>query len=270
MAQTSPLMPAVFVGHGSPMTAFEQNPYVDAWRALGQRLPRPRSILVISAHWYAQGTAVTSSARQKTIHDFYGFPPELYEFRYDAPGSPELAARTAALLAPVPVVGTDRWGLDHGAWTVLMHAYPKADIPVIQLSVDGTQPPQFHLELGRRLAPLREEGVLVMGTGNIVHNLRLYDRTGRAPPDPRAERFRKEIQARIKAHDHQGLANFMDIGPEAQLAQPTPDHFLPLLYIAGLQRDDEDPEFITDVTEGVGVDMTTVLLGAGAMAEVAA
>ena len=268
MAQPD-LMPAVFVGHGSPMTAFERNPYVEAWRALGERLPRPKSILVISAHWYTQGTAVTSPPRQKTIHDFYGFPEELYRFRYDAPGAPALAARTAALLAPTPVAQTDRWGLDHGAWTVLMHAYPAADIPVIQLSVDGTQPFRFHYEVGQRLMPLRAEGVLVMGTGNIVHNLRLYDRTGRSPPNPMAERFRKEIQARFRAHDHQGLIDFMDIGPEAQLAQPTPDHFLPLLYIAGLQRPDEDPEFITDVTEGGGVDMTTVLLGAPALAEAA-
>ena len=270
MTHSPSLMPTVFVGHGSPLTAFEDNPYVEAWADLGRRLPRPKAILMISAHWYTKGTAVTSASRQKTIHDFYGFPEALYRFRYDAPGSPELASRTAALLAPTSVLQTESWGLDHGAWTVLMHAYPGAEVPVVQLSIDGTQPAQAHVEMGRRLAPLREEGVLVIGTGNVVHNLRLYDRTGQAPPNPLAERFRKTVRAQLEAHDHEGLARFMEMGPEAQLAQPTPDHFLPLLYIAGLQRPDEAPEFITEVTMGAGVDMTTVLFGAPALEAAAA
>jgi 4,5-DOPA dioxygenase extradiol len=254
-------MPAAFVGHGSPMTAFEENPYVEAWKALGERLPRPEAIVVISGHWYTQGTGVTAQARQRTVHDFYGFPEALYRFRYEAPGDPALAARVGELLAPTPVAQTDRWGLDHGAWTVLMHMYPDADVPVIQLSMDRTQPPERHYELGRRLAPLREEGVLVMGTGNIVHNLRLYDRSGQAPPNPMAEGFRRTVQGWLREHDHQRLVRWTDLGEPARLAQPTPDHFLPLIYVAALQREDEAPEFITEVTEGGGVDMTGVVFG---------
>jgi 4,5-DOPA dioxygenase extradiol len=243
------------------LTAFEDNPYVHAWRELGQALPRPRAILVVSGHWFTDGTQVTSSARQRTIHDFYGFPEPLYRFHYDAPGDPQLADRVVELLQPVPVIKSERWGLDHGAWTVLMHMYPDADVPVVQLSMDRTKPPEWHFELGRRLAPLREEGVLVMGTGNIVHNLRLYDRTGTAPPNPMAEGFRKSVQQWLVDHDHDRLVRYADLGAPAKLAQPTPDHFLPLIYVAGLQQADEQPTFLTEVTEGGGVDMTTVVFG---------
>ena len=259
-------MPAAFVGHGSPMTAFEEaNPYVAAWRDLGRRLPRPKAILVISGHWYQPGVAVTAMDRPPTIHDFYGFPEQLYRFRYEAPGSPELAARAAALLAPSPVAQTDRWGLDHGAWTVLMHAFPEADIPVVQLSLDRRLMPRQHYELGARLKPLRDEGVLVMGTGNIVHNLGIYDRSGRAPPNPVAEGFRRKVTAAFQAHDHAALIAALD-DPAARIAAPTPDHFLPVLYVAALQDSDEAPTFISEVTEGGGVDMTTVVLGAERLA----
>ena len=253
--------PAVFVGHGSPLTAFEDNDYVKAWRALGERLPRPKAVLCISAHWLTRGPCVTAMDRPPTVHDFYGFPEALYRFHYDAPGSPALAARAGEVLAPTQVQPSQRWGLDHGAWTVLMHMYPDADVPVVQLSVDATLPPAAHLELGARLAPLREEEVLVMGTGNIVHNLAIYDRSARAPPNPVAEGFRKAVQAKLRAHDHAGLAASLDGSPAARLAQPTPDHFLPLLYVAGLQRPDEAPAFLTEVTEGGGVDMTSFVLG---------
>ena len=261
MTDKSKPMPAVFVGHGSPLTAFQDNPYVDAWRDLGQRLPKPRAILAISGHWYVDGTAVTAMPVPPTIHDFYGFPQELYRFHYQASGSPALAEEIATLAGPTDVTLTRRWGLDHGTWTVLMHAYPKADIPVVQLSLDGRKTPAEHYDLARRLAPLRDDGVLVMGTGNIVHNLRLYDRSGAAPSNPAAERFRREVQARLIAHDHQGVIDYLDIGPEARLAAPTPDHFLPLVYIAALQREDEAPAFFTEVTEGGGVDMTSVVFG---------
>ncbi len=261
MTQSAGSMPAVFVGHGSPFTAFEDNPYVRAWGDLGRRLPRPKAILVISGHWYIQGTATTAMERPPTIHDFYGFPEAFYRFHYDAPGSPALAARAAELIAPIEVAQTQRWGLDHGAWTVLMHMYPEADIPVVQLSLDGLKSPREHYELGRRLMPLRDEGVMVMGTGNIVHNLRIYDRTGTAPPNPVAEGFRKTVQDQLRRHDHQGLIDYQAIGPAARLAAPTPDHFLPLLYVAALQREDEAPDFLTEVTEGGGVDMTTVVFG---------
>lgn len=262
MTGVSGRMPAVFIGHGSPLTAFEQNPYVEAWRKLGRRLPRPKAILAISAHWYVPGVAVTAMERPPTIHDFYGFPEPLYRFHYEAPGSPALAARTAEILAPLEVVQSQRWGLDHGSWTVLMHAYPDADVPVVQLSVDRTRPPAEHYEIGRRLAPLRDEGVLVMGAGNIVHNLRIYDRSGRSPPNPMAVGFRERLQEGFRAHDHQALVAMLDADPAASLAAPTPDHFLPVLYVAGLQGPDETPEFLTPVTEGGGLDMTCVLVGA--------
>ena len=264
MADNSRTMPTVFVGHGSPLTAFQDNPYVEAWRQLGEALPRPRAILAISAHWFVEGTAVTAMASPPTVHDFYGFPESLYRFRYPAPGSPDLALRAAELARPVEVLQSQRWGLDHGAWSVLMHLYPDADIPVVQLSLDGLKSPAEHYDLGKRLAPLRDEGVLVMGTGNIVHNLGLYTRDPDTPANPLAEGFRLEVQARLRAHDHQGLIDYQDIGPGARLAAPTPDHILPLLYIAALQRDDEEPAFLTEVTEGGGVDMTSVVLGASA------
>jgi 4,5-DOPA dioxygenase extradiol len=262
MTDQAQRMPAVFIGHGSPLTAFEENPYVQAWRELGQTLPRPKAILAISAHWYVPAVAVTAMERPPTIHDFYGFPEPLYRFLYEAPGSPALAARTAELLQPLEVVQSQRWGLDHGAWTVLMHAYPDADIPVVQLSIDRSKSPAEHYEIGRRLAPLREEGVLVMGAGNIVHNLRIYDRSGRSPPNPAAVGFRERVQAFFRTHDHEGLVAMLGEDPAAQLAAPTPDHFLPVLYVAGLQRPDEDTSFLTAVTEGGGVDMTCVVLGA--------
>ncbi|MEI9965789.1 MAG: 4,5-DOPA dioxygenase extradiol [Caulobacteraceae bacterium] len=262
MSDNPHTMPAVFVGHGSPMTAFEDNPYVTSWRTLGERLPRPRAILAISAHWYIDGAAVTAGDQPETVHDFYGFPEALYRFRYPAPGSPALASRVIELLAPEPVTASDRWGLDHGAWTVLMHAFPKADVPVVQLSVDRRKSPAEHMALAERLRPLRDEGVLVMATGNIVHNLRLYDPRGGAAADPVAEGFRKAVQAKLLAHDHAALADYLALSPQARLAAPTPDHFLPLLYIAALQDDDEAPTFFNEVTEGGGVDMTSVLLGA--------
>jgi 4,5-DOPA dioxygenase extradiol len=260
MTDASSSMPAVFVGHGSPMTAFEDNAYVRSWKAMGERLPRPKAILAISAHWMTRGTAVTDAERPATVHDFYGFPEALYRFRYDAPGSPDLAARAAALAGP-GVMGSQRWGFDHGTWTVLMHAYPQADIPVVQLSLDANLTPAAHYALGQRLAPLRDEGVLVMGTGNIVHNLRIYDRSGRAPPNPVAEGFRKEVQARLVDHDRDGLIACLD-RPEARMTLPTTEHFLPLLYVAALQREGETPSFFNEVTEGGGVDMTSVVLAA--------
>jgi 4,5-DOPA dioxygenase extradiol len=262
MAQSAELMPALFVGHGSPFTAFEDNPFARAWGELGQRLPRPKAILVISGHWYGQGTAVTAMERPPTIHDFYGFPEAFYRYRYEAPGSPELAARAAQLLAPTPVDQTRRWGLDHGAWTVLKHMFPEADIPVVQLSLDAGKTPAEHYDIGARLAPLREEGVLVMGTGNLVHNLRIYRRGEGEAANPVVEGFRKEVQARLRAHDHDALKDYLSLGPGAAMAAPTPDHFLPVLYVAALQRPDEEPSFLTEVTEGGGVDMTTVVLGA--------
>ena len=167
----SDLMPAVFFGHGNPMNALSRNQYTEAWAAIGASLPRPKAILCISAHWYIQDAAVTVSTAPKTIHDFGGFPRELFEVQYPAPGDPELAARVQSLLAPLPVRSDEGWGLDHGTWSVLCHVYPKADVPVVQLSIDENQPPSLHYDIGQRLAPLREEGILIIGSGNLVHNL---------------------------------------------------------------------------------------------------
>jgi len=206
MRRENSRMPVVFFGHGSPMNTLERNQYTESWRWLGSSIPKPKAILCISAHWYTEGTAVTAMEKPKTIHDFYGFPQALFDVQYPAPGDPKLASRLRELLAPVDVEMDESWGLDHGTWSVLKHSYPGAEIPVVQLSIDGTQPPQFHYETGRRLAPLRDEGVLVAGSGNVVHNLRLMKRAGalqredsrsaRLPRSPGAGRFREARRGR--------------------------------------------------------------------------
>jgi 4,5-DOPA dioxygenase extradiol len=226
-------MPAAFLGHGSPMNALETNRYSAAWRAFGAAVPRPRAILMVSAHWYVNATAVTAMARPKTIHDFYGFPPELFAVQYPAPGLPELAAEVAEAAKPDHVgADVDGWGLDHGAWSVLVHAFPDADIPVVQLSIDARKPPEFHLELGARLAPLRERGVLVMGSGNVVHNLRAIDWRQPDAGFDWARRF-EEASRRVvteRPGEAAGLVRHADYARSA----PTPEHFLPVLYLAGL------------------------------------
>jgi len=226
-------MPAVFLGHGSPMNALERNRFSSAWADFGASVPRPRAILVVSAHWYVNVTAVTAMARPRTIHDFYGFPRELFEVQYPAPGSPELAGEVAELVRPIHV-GLDRdgWGLDHGTWSVLVHAFPRADVPVVQLSIDARQDLDFHLELGARLAPLRERGVLIVGSGNLVHNLRMLDWSAPDEGFDWARRFDRAAHKvlvtrpadlpRLRSH------------PDYARSVPTPDHFLPLLYVAGL------------------------------------
>lgn len=256
-------MPVVFFGHGSPMNTLEHNQYTEAWRRIGESIPRPKAILCVSAHWYTEGTAVTAMSRPKTIHDFYGFPQALFDVQYPASGEPELAARVRGLLAPLEVGLDDSWGLDHGTWSVLKHVYPKADVPVVQLSIDGTQPPQFHYETGRRLAPLRDEGVLIAGSGNVVHNLRLMKRGGGKAFDW-AARFNETIRTALANRDHRALVDFAKLGEDARLSVPTPEHYLPLLYIAGLQGADEAMAFPVDGYDLGSISMLTAVAGLSA------
>ena len=234
-------MPVVFAAHGTPMNAITENPYRHLWQAWGKALPRPKAILSISAHFYTRGTHVTAMEKPPTIHDFYGFPQALFDVQYPAPGSPALAQRVGDLLAPV-AVGQDQegWGLDHGTWSVLMHMFPAADIPVVQLSMDGTQPPQFHYELAKRLRPLRDEGVLIFANGNVVHNLRLLNRSEQAPAADWCLRFEATVADMLQRGDHAGLVNYEALGEDARLSVPSPDHYLPLLY-AIAQQDPGEP-----------------------------
>jgi len=230
-----PLMPALFIGHGSPTNTLERNRYTDGWRAIGASLPRPRAILAISAHWYFGATAVTAMAQPRTIHDFYGFPQALFDFEYPAPGLPDLAGEIAEIVKP-HWVGADRdqWGLDHGTWSVLAHMFPDADIPVVQLSLNALRPLDYHVELGAALAPLRERGVLIVASGNVVHNLAQIDW---GKPDEGydwAERF--DTDARQLMSETPGDILKLAAHPEFANAVPTPDHFIPLLYLAGLAQ----------------------------------
>ena len=226
-------MPALFIGHGSPMNALERNGFTEAWRAFGKQLPRPRALLVVSAHWYIGATAVTAMAQPRTIHDFYGFPQALFDFEYPAPGAPDIAAEIAEALKPTWCgLDVDQWGLDHGTWSVLTHLYPQADIPVLQLSINALKPMEYHLELGAQLASLRDRGIMVLASGNVVHNLR---RVQWNQPDAAfdwAERFDDAVAQQL-AEAPEDVLKLMD-HPDYKAAVPTPDHFVPLLYIAGM------------------------------------
>jgi len=255
-------MPAVFFGHGSPMIALETNQTSRAWEAMAAAMPRPRAILAISAHWETTGTAVTAMQRPKTIHDFgASFPKALFDLQYPAPGEPALAARVADLLAPTPVQqDLDQWGLDHGAWSVLVKAYPDAAIPVVQLSLDVTLTPAERIGIGRKLAPLRDEGVLIMGTGNIVHNLSAMNWGERdcAPFDWSA-RFLGEIREAILKDEPERAANFAALGEDARRAAPTPEHFWPLLYVLGARLPGDSAQLVNDRIEHGSLGMTGVV-----------
>ena len=256
-------MPAIFFGHGNPMNALQSNAWTEGWSALGQAIPRPRAVLCVSAHWYLPGPiAVTAMQSPRTIHDFGGFPRELYEVNYPAPGDPLLASHVRDLLAPLPVSLDQRWGLDHGTWSVLCHVFPEADVPVIQLSIDETQPAEFHYETGKRLAPLRDEGVLIIGSGNLVHNLHAYA-WGRHAAEPLDWAVRFETLARelMLAGDVAPLINYEALGRDALLSAPTPDHYLPLLYVLAQRREDEPVTFPVEGFDGGSISMLTVRIG---------
>lgn len=230
---SSELMPALFIGHGSPMNTLERNRYTDGWRALGESLPRPRAILCVSAHWYFGATAVTAMPRPRTIHDFYGFPQQLFDFEYPAPGLPELAEEVSEVVKPHWVgADLDQWGIDHGTWSVLAHLFPMADIPVVQLSINALKPLDYHIELGAKLAELRKRGVLILGSGNVVHNLGALRRDKMEEGEHWAHRF-DDAAAGLMENEPEDIMLLKD-HPDYRHAVPTPDHFIPLLYIAGL------------------------------------
>lgn len=245
MSQTSDstLMPAAFIGHGSPMNALEINRYTESWQAFGEAVPTPSAILVISAHWFINATAVTAMPKPRTIHDFYGFPQDLFNVEYPAPGLPEMAAEISDIVEPTWVgADLDSWGIDHGTWSVLVHAFPRADIPVVQLSINADKDLDYHLELGAKLAPLRERGVLIMGSGNVVHNLGGMNSALAESGYDWAQRFDEEAKARMS--DDPAEVATLDGHRDFRNAVPTPDHFIPLLYLAGLAS-----------TAGVGTDV---------------
>lgn len=255
-------MPAIFFGHGNPMNALQSNEWTQAWATLGREIPRPKAVLAISAHWYLPATSVTAMAVPRTIHDFGGFPRELFAVQYPAPGDLELAQRVQALLNPLPVGLDQHWGLDHGTWSVLCHVFPQADVPVVQLSIDETQPAAFHYEIGKRLAPLRDEGVLIIGSGNLVHNLHAYA-WGRHPVEPLdwAVRFEQRAREMLLAGDDNPLINYESLGRDALLSAPTPDHYLPLLYVLGSRREGDEVSFPVEGFDGGSISMLSVRIG---------
>lgn len=255
-------MPAIFIGHGNPMNAISRNAYTDGWAAIGKSIPRPKAVLAVSAHWYISGCAVTANSAPRTIHDFGGFPKELYEAEYPAPGSPELARRVKDLLSPVSVELDKSWGLDHGTWSVLTHVFPNADIPVVQLSIDERQPPLFHYEMGKRLAALRKEGVLVIGSGNLVHNLHSYAwGNNGAQTFDWAVRFEQQVRELLLKGDDAQIVAYKGLGRDATLSVPTPDHYLPLLYVLGLRKENEEISFPVQGVDGGSVSMLAVRIG---------
>jgi 4,5-DOPA dioxygenase extradiol len=242
-------MPVLFVGHGSPMNAIEENEFVSGWRNIARTIAKPEAILCISAHWETRGTYVTAMDKPRTIHDFGGFPQELFEVQYPAPGSFHLAGETSRTVKGTEVFPDERWGLDHGCWSVLKQMYPEADIPVVQMSLDYTQPPHFHYDLGKELLPLRSKGILIIGSGNIVHNLRLVDWSKMEEPEfgyDWAIEANEKMKQLILSGDHASLINYPSQGKAFALSIPTPEHYLPLLYILSLKEENEHMDFFND------------------------
>jgi 4,5-DOPA dioxygenase extradiol len=254
-------MPVIFVGHGNPMNAIKENEFVASFRQLGTELEKPRAILCISAHWETRGTFVTAMQYPQTIHDFGGFPKELYDVQYPAPGDPGLARETTEIVSSAEVGLDNKWGLDHGAWSVIKHMYPNADVPVIEMSLDYSQPPQYHYNLARELASFRRKGVLILGSGNMVHNLRLvaWDKMN---GEPYAYDWALEASERMKKYildgDHQALIQYRSQGSAFNLAIPTPEHYLPLLYVLALKEDNEEVSLFNDKPVAGSLTMTSV------------
>ena len=253
-------MPVLFVGHGNPLNAVEETAFVAAWRTEAQRLPRPRAILCVSAHWETQGARVTAMVQPRTIHDFYGFPEELYRVEYPAPGSPALAKRVGALAGEGVVTADETWGLDHGSWSVLCRMYPAADLPVVQLSLYRRLSPGQHVALARRLQPLREEGVLILGSGNLVHNLPMM-RWGEERPYPWAVEFDALVAELMRDGDLERLVDYRALGEAARLSIPTDEHYLPLLYALALRRPDEPVAFFATGIDLCSISMRSVHIG---------
>ena len=261
LGEQEQVMPVLFIGHGSPMNGIEDTAFSRRWSQMAKEIPTPKAVLVVSAHWFTKGTKITAMDFPKTIHDFGGFPQELFDVQYPAPGNPVLAKETAELLHSANVEFDHDWGLDHGAWTIIRHMYPEANIPVLQLSIDYTKGPQYHYDLAKELNALRKKGVLIIGSGNMVHNLRMvaWDRLN----DPEyaydwAIQMNNKFKELIQAGDHKPLINYSSLGKEAMLAIPTPEHYLPLMYTLGLKSGKDDVSFFNDKAVGGSLTMTSV------------
>ena len=264
LGEQEQVMPVLFIGHGSPMNGIEDTAFSRRWSQMAKEIPTPKAVLVVSAHWFTKGTKITAMDFPKTIHDFGGFPQELFDVQYPAPGNPVLAKETAELLHSAHVEFDHDWGLDHGAWTIIRHMYPEANIPVLQLSIDYTKGPQYHYDLAKELNALRKKGVLIIGSGNMVHNLRMvaWDRLN----DPEYAydwtiQMNNKFKELIQAGDHKPLINYSSLGKEAMLAIPTPEHYLPLIYTLGLKSSKDDVSFFNDKAVGGSLTMTSVKIG---------
>jgi 4,5-DOPA dioxygenase extradiol len=257
-------MPVLFVGHGSPMNGIENNEFADNWNKLGKEIPQPKAVLCISAHWLTRGTHITAMSQPKTIHDFGGFPEILYQIQYPAPGDPELAGETIKLIHQTQVGANHDWGLDHGCWTVVRRMYPEANIPVLQLSIDYNKPASYHYALAKELLSLRNKGILIIGSGNMVHNLKMIAWDKFEVPNygfDWAQEINETFKKLILSKDHESLLNYQNMGSAAQLAIPTPDHYFPLIYAIALQNSNDEIEFFNDRCVAGSLTMTSVKIG---------
>lgn len=263
LKESATVMPVLFIGHGSPMNGIEDNEFSRRWSAMAKEIPMPSAVLVVSAHWYTRGTRITAMDFPETIHDFGGFPQELFDVQYNAPGNPELAKETVKLSTHTDIILDHDWGLDHGAWTVVRHMYPDAKVPVLQLSIDGTKPAQYHYNLAKELYELRKKGVLIIGSGNMVHNLGMvaWDKIDATYGYDWALDLNETFKKHISETNHSSLINYDKLGMAARLAIPTPEHYLPLMYTLGLQKDKDDISFFNDKAVAGSLTMTSVKIG---------